>query len=240
MTCITQVIDGGTPYESFKGYIKSYSSFVSHIKFGWGSAIIDPEIKNKIYLLNQFDISFNPGGTLFEYFYFKDKLDEYEDFIDRHGFQWIELSRGTISICDDEYKSLIKHFSKKYKLFSEVGFKSVEKSDNMCPSDWLESCRLSLEAGADIIVIEARETGTAGIVDKDGNIKMETIDLLISEIGKEKLLFEAPTKDIQSFLINKYGSSINLGNISIQNILPLQALRQNLRSDTLTFQSIDK
>jgi phosphosulfolactate synthase len=110
----------------------------------------------------------------------------------------------------------------------------------MCPSDWLESCKLSLEAGADIIVIEARETGTAGIVDKDGNIKMETIDLLISEIGKEKLLFEAPTKDIQSFLINKYGSSINLGNISIQNILPLQALRQNLRSDTLTFQSIDK
>ena len=49
MTCITQVIDGGTPYESFKGYIKSYSSFISHIKFGWGSAIIDPEIKNKIY-----------------------------------------------------------------------------------------------------------------------------------------------------------------------------------------------
>ena len=84
MACITQVIDGGTPYESFKGYIKSYSSFLSHIKFGWGSAIIDPEIKNKIDLLNQFDISFNPGGTLFEYFYFKDKLDEYEDFIDRH------------------------------------------------------------------------------------------------------------------------------------------------------------
>ena len=240
MACITQVIDGGTPYESFKGYIKSYSSFVSHIKFGWGSAIIDPEIKNKIYLLNQFDISFNPGGTLFEYFYFKDKLDEYEDFIDRHGFQWIELSRGTISICDDEYKTLINHFSKKYKLFSEVGFKSVERSDSMCPSDWLESCKLSLEAGADIIVIEARETGTAGIVDKDGNIKMETIDLLISEIGKEKLLFEAPTKDIQSFLINKYGSSINLGNISIENILPLQALRQNLRSDTLTLHSIDK
>lgn len=238
MNFTTQVIDGGTPFENFKSYIKSYHSFVSYVKFGWGSSIIDPEIKDKINLLNQFEINFNPGGTLFEYFYSKGKLNEYEDFIERHGFQWLELSRGTISINDDEYISFIKYFSTKYKLFSEVGSKSVVESDNMCPTDWLDSCRLSLEAGADTIVIEARETGTAGIVDKDGNIKMEIIELLMSKIGKERLLFEAPTKDIQSFLINQYGPSVNLGNISMQDILPLQALRQNLRSDTLKVESI--
>ena len=237
MYCATQVIDGGTPFESFKSYMKSYNLFVSHVKFGWGSSIIDPEIKDKINLLNQLEINFNPGGTLFEYFYSKGKLNEYEDFIERLGFQWLELSRGTITIDDDEYASLIKYFSKKYKIFSEVGSKSVQESDNMCPTDWLDSCRLSLEAGAHMVVIEARETGTAGIVDKDGNIKMETIELLVSKIGKESLLFEAPTKDIQSFLINQYGSSINLGNISIQNILPLEALRQNLRSDTLKIEN---
>ena len=79
MNFTTQVIDGGTPFENFKSYIKSYHSFVSYVKFGWGSSIIDPEIKDKINLLNQFEINFNPGGTLFEYFYSKGKLNEYED-----------------------------------------------------------------------------------------------------------------------------------------------------------------
>ena len=233
MNTINQIIDGGTPFSIFKSYIEAYTPHINLVKFGWGSSIIDPEIVNKIKLLKDKKIPFNPGGTLFEYYYYRNKFDEYDKFLLENGFEWIELSRGTISIDDAKYSRLLKNYSTNYSVLSEIGYKSTTKSDQMTAHDWVQSCQMSIESGADLVVIEARESGTAGIVDKHGNIKDEIIKELILKVGLNRILFEAPTKELQTFLINNYGSSVNLGNISIQNVLPLVALRQNLRSDTL-------
>ena len=143
------------------------------------------------------------------------------------------MSRGTIWIEDAEYSHIIKDYSSQYSVLSEIGYKSTTKSDQMTSNDWVQSCQMSIDYGADLVVIEARESGTAGIVDKNGEIKDQTIKELIQKVGLKRILFEAPTKQLQTFLINNYGSSVNLGNISIQSVLPLVALRQHLRSDTL-------
>ena len=238
MDSITQIIDGGTPFSIFKTYIEAYTPYIDLVKFGWGSSMIDPEIVNKINLLKEKKIPFNPGGTLFEYFYSRNKLDEYNNFLEKNGFEWIELSRGSIWIEDTEYSNLLENYSSQYSVLSEIGYKSITKSDQMTSNDWVQSCQMSIDYGADLVVIEARESGTAGIVDKNGEIKDQTIKELILKVGLERILFEAPTKQLQTFLINNYGSSVNLGNISIQSVLPLVALRQNLRSDTLISHSV--
>ena len=234
---INQIIDGSTPYCIFASYIEAYESYINHIKFGWGSSIIDPEIKLKIELLKSKSIGFSPGGTLFEYFYNKKQLNKYNEFLRLHNFEWVELSRGTICIKDSDYYSLIKEYSAHYKVLSEIGYKSAINSDNMSTMDWVSGCERSLEAGASLVIIEARETGTAGIIDRNGLIKSDIIKELLTNIAISKIIFEAPTKQLQSYLINNYGSSVNMGNISFENILPLEALRRNLRSDTLNHRS---
>ena len=49
---------------------------------------------------------------------------------------------------------------------------------------------------------------------------------------KEKLIFEAPTKDLQVFFINQVGANVNLGNISPKEVIPLETLRLGIRGDT--------
>ena len=54
-----------------------------------------------------------------------------------------------------------------------------------------------------------------------------------SGIDLERVLFEAPNKDLQIQLIRKFGSEVNLGNISSSDIVALETLRLGLRGDTL-------
>ena len=233
MKSLNHIIDASSPYSIFKAYIESYAELVDLFKFGWGSLLIDPEFSEKKILLDKHKIVSTPGGTLFEYFYQKNDLQSFRDLLKEFNFHAVELSRGTVSISDKEYAKLISQFSTDFRVFSEVGFKSPELSDQMSPSDWIRSCQHSLDAGAEMVILEARESGTAGIVDQDGMIKTPLLTHLVSTLGLDSILFEAPVKSMQAHLINLFGTDVNLGNISLQSILPLQALRQRLRSDTL-------
>ena len=48
----------------------------------------------------------------------------------------------------------------------------------------------------------------------------------------EKLIFEAPTKALQTHLITEIGSDVNLGNIAPRDLISVETLRLGLRSDT--------
>ena len=233
MKSLNHILDASTPYNLFKSYVESYASFIGIIKFGWGSSLVDPEFELKKDLLDNLGIPCVPGGTLFEYFYHRNDIEAYINFVRQNRFQWIELSRGTVTIPDSEYHDLVNNLSDEFNVMSEIGFKSADRSDLMSDSDWLDACQQSLAAGAHLLVLEARESGSAGVVDKNGNIKSSMLNYLASVIGIESILFEAPVKQLQVHFIKEFGSLVNLGNISLQNILPVIALRQNLRSDTL-------
>ena len=48
----------------------------------------------------------------------------------------------------------------------------------------------------------------------------------------EKLMFEAPTTESQSTLIEKLGPAVNLANINIRELLLVEAQRQALKYET--------
>ena len=48
-----------------------------------------------------------------------------------------------------------------------------------------------------------------------------------------KLEWEAPIKNQQQFLIQRFGINVSLGNVPPEDILALEALRNGLRGDTL-------
>ena len=57
--------------------------------------------------------------------------------------------------------------------------------------------------------------------------------VLMDYLDVNKLIWEAPQKNQQAYLILKFGSNVNLGNISPDEITSLETMRRGLRGDTL-------
>src|SRR5699024_4012294 len=88
-------------------------------------------------------------------------------------------------------------------------------------------------AGAAKVILESRESGTSGICREDGNVRIDILDFILdASIPIEKLIFEAPTKKVQTFFIKRLGGNVNLENISLQDVISLETLRLGLRFDT--------
>ena len=92
---------------------------------------------------------------------------------------------------------------------------------------------MSADAGASLLILESRESGRSGYVSTDGDVNAVIIDSITNIIPVESLLFEAPIKSVQAFLIKRYGTLVNLGNLALPDLLSVQSLRLGLRSDTL-------
>ena len=58
------------------------------------------------------------------------------------------------------------------------------------------------------------------------------IDEILTEIPCESIVWEAPRKTQQVWFIKLLGSNVNLGNISWDEVIPLETLRIGLRADT--------
>ena len=65
------------------------------------------------------------------------------------------------------------------------------------------------------------------------NAKEDEIDYILRNFNGDKLLWEAPNKDQQVFFILKLGNTVNLGNVSSDDITSLETLRRGLRGDTV-------
>ncbi len=232
-TGLTMLIDKGYPIRYFQDVIESFSEHIDFVKFGWGTSLVTKQIQEKIEILNQNGIDFCMGGTLFEKFYQKNCLDSYKAFLNKHHCQHVEISNGTIPLANSEKAKYIEDFSQDFCVFSEVGLKDVSKSEHMPPREWIRCIKEDLVAGANKVITEAREGGTSGICRSNGELRFGLIDEIIhSGIDIDRVVFEAPTKSLQTFFIKSVGYHCNLANIAFSDVIALETLRLGLRSDT--------
>jgi phosphosulfolactate synthase len=103
----------------------------------------------------------------------------------------------------------------------------------MAPYVWVEQIERDLDAGAWKVITEARESGNAGIYRADGEPRTGLIDEIAHAIDPDRLIFEAPLRPQQVWLLTRFGTECNLGNIAPDDVLALETLRLGLRSDTL-------
>ncbi len=103
----------------------------------------------------------------------------------------------------------------------------------MGTGDWVQCILQDLDAGAHLVITEARESGRSGICHADGKLRADVLDgILDSGVGTDRLLFEAPTKDLQASFIRRIGPNVNLGNVAPGDVIGVETLRLGLRSDT--------
>ena len=99
---------------------------------------------------------------------------------------------------------MIEKLSAELTVYSEVG--SKDAAAIVTPARWVRAIKEELEAGAARVILEGRESGTAGMYRESGEIRMGLIDeILESGVPVDRLVFEAPTKPQQVWLINHIG-----------------------------------
>lgn len=233
-TGITAVIDNGLPTELFVDAISSYGDLVDVVKFGWGTALVTGDLDRKIAALRRHDVRFCFGGTLFEKFVSQHRFEAFVDLCRRTRVDLVEVSNGTITLPNSAKAAYIRACAEEFVVVSEVGFKDAERSGRLSPSMWVEAIREDLAAGAQLVITEARESGRSGICRADGELRFGLIeDILASGIDPDLLLFEAPTKELQAWFVDRIGANVNLANIAPIDVIGLETLRLGLRSDTL-------
>lgn len=238
-TGITHVIDRGIGLRQAQDLLETCANYIDFIKLGWGTSYVTQNLGEKINLYQSFDIKLCFGGTLFEIAVLQNKFDQFRKYLQDFNITYVEISTGSIQLPQDKKCRYIEELAGDFIVLSEVGSKNPEQV--IPPYIWIENIQAELAAGAWKIVAEARESGTAGIYRNNGEVRFGLIDEIISQVDFNDLIFEAPQKEQQVWSIKKFGHLVNLGNIAVDDVIPLETLRLGLRSDTIeTFHKNDQ
>ena len=230
----TMMVDGGLPTSYFEDIVQSGAEFLDFVKFGWGTALVTKDLQRKIDVLDEAGVDYYFGGTLFEKFVVQDRFDDFRDLCESYALRFVEVSNGTISLSGMEKVGYIRKLADDFHVISEVGFKDAERSERLAPGRWIESVHDDLDAGAFLVTLEARESGRSGICRPNGELRFGLIEeILASDVPVDRLLFEAPSTELQCYFVKRVSSDVNLGNIPATAILGLETIRLGLRSDTL-------
>jgi phosphosulfolactate synthase len=186
----------------------------------------------KARLLHAMEIASWCGGTFFEMAWAEGKLAAYAAWLRRIGIRHLEISDGTVSIEPQERARLIREIAAGgFTVVTEIGKKARDVEPD--PAAWIAAIRADLAAGAESVILEGRESGTAGLYTADGAPRPELLQALIAaELPVEQLIFEAPRTAQQATLITQFGPEVSFGNIAWHDLIPLETLRRGLRGDT--------
>ena len=238
---ITMVMDKGISLRQAQDFIDTSSDFVDFVKLCFGTSLISKNVKEKIKLYQKANLKVYVGGTLFEAFVIRNKFEDYIKYISDLGIDSAEVSDGSIEIDHEKKCEYIFKLSKEFMVLSEVG--SKEEGVIIHPSRWIKMMENELKAGAFKVIAEARESGNVGIYHKNGSAHTMLINRIVNKIKIENIIWETPQKSQQVYFLKLFGSNVNVGNISIDDVIPLETLRLGLRGDTFfTFlpESINK
>ena len=230
---ITMVIDTGLPTGAFADLIDSHGEHIDLVKFGWGTALVTKDLDRKTSVLRDAGIGFYFGGTLFEHFVWSGRLADYLTLVERSGATHIEVSNGTIPLDQNGKASYVRRLAGLRPILSEVGYKDADRSALLTPSDWVDALAQDLDAGACMVITEARESGRSGIARADGHMRTDVLSAVLRAIDPAVIMFEAPTKDLQVEMIRAVGPAVNLGNVAAADVIGVETLRRGLRGDTL-------
>jgi len=237
-TGITMIIDTGMGIGLTKDILEYANGLIDHWKLSFGTSVFVSEkhLRSKLGLLADHNILTYPGGTLLEVALVEHHCRVFTQHAKKLGFTAVEISDGTIPLPPFRRARIIQcALDAGLTPITEVGKK--DPGNQIPAKEMAEQALSDLENGAKWVVIEGRESGkNVGIYDADGKVNLESIDSIQQIMGNdvENLIWEAPLKTQQTFLINRFGNNVSLGNINALDVLAVEALRAGLRYETLS------
>jgi len=227
---ITHILDKGMPVDDVERMLAVAGRYIDVWKLGWGTAYLDPGLQAKLSLLAEHAVMACTGGTLLEVAWQQGAVDAYLDWACSQHFPSVEVSCGVAAMRPGDKQRLISKAAQRFVVLAEVGTKDPQAT--VTAEAWAAEAVADLEAGARWVVTEGRESGTVGLYDPDGTVRAGVVSAVVEAAGLDRIIFEAPRKDQQAWLIRRLGPDVGLGNIAASEVLGMEALRLGLRADT--------
>jgi phosphosulfolactate synthase len=224
------MMDKGLSLRQAENFVDSCAELTDIVKLGFGTSYITKDFERKLEIYHSAGLNCYLGGTLFEAFIIRGMFDDYRKMLDKFKLKYAEVSDGSIVINHDLKCKYIQDLSKDFTVLSEVG--SKEEGILISPNKWINMMQTELEAGSWKVIAEARETGNVGIYRPNDTAHVALVNKITAKVNPEDILWEAPIKGQQVWFIKQFGPNVNLGNISHNEVIPLETLRLGLRGDT--------
>ncbi|MBE3598617.1 MAG: phosphosulfolactate synthase [Limnochordaceae bacterium] len=233
---MTMVIDKGVPPAYFLDLLEMAAPHVQLWKLAFASALLyrPDAVLAKVEAGRAMGVEVYAGGTLLELSRVLGDPEEVLVHLKRLGFAWVEVSNGTFDLGADERLALIASAREQgFRVLTEVGSKDPGRPFR--PEDAAEQVELDLDAGAEWVIIEARDSGRGvGIFDEEGRLRVAEWQRLAQLLSRpSRVIWEAPRVEQQRELLLRLGPDAGLGNVQVGDVLTLAAMRWGLRADTL-------
>lgn len=227
---LTMVMDKGMSLRQAEDLVDASGHLVDIVKIGFGTSYVMPRLKEKIKLFHKSNMRVYLGGTLFEAFIARGMFKDYQKLLDDLELDTAEVSDGSINLPHAEKCKYISTLAKDRTVLSEVG--SKESGILISPAKWVRMMRTELDCGSWKVIAEARESGNVGIYRPSGHAHTALVSRILAKVPAQDIMWEAPIKSQQVWFIKMLGPNVNLGNISAEEVIPLETLRLGLRGDT--------
>lgn len=210
--------------------------YVDSLKFAGGSFTLlpDQELRRIIDTCHRHDVLVSTGGFM-EYVLLHGPgiVERYVETCAEAGFDILELSTGFISIpVDDMLRLIEKVQGAGLKAKPEIGIQfgaggasrpeELEAEGSQDPGWMVSRVRRYLEAGVYMIMIESE-----GITESVRAWRTEVPARIISEVGLDKVMFEAADPEVFGWYIKNYGPQVNLF-VDHSQIVQLECLRRGI------------
>lgn len=234
---LTSVLDRGVPVPALRALLEVAAPIIDVWKFGWGTAYLDPRLDEKVAALTAAGVDACIGGTLLEVAWQQGVAPACLDWAAAVGVPCVEVSDGSVGMRADEKHRLIAAAAGRFRVLAEVG--SKDPAVPIDPAQWAVAASADLTAGADFVIAEGRESGTVGLYAADGSVREDVVEALAGAVGADRVVFEAPRKSQQAWFVRRFGADVNLGNVALDEVIGVEALRLGLRADTLGYARLE-
>jgi phosphosulfolactate synthase len=231
---LTSPFDPGYDPVTLEAHLEQSAHLISGLKISMACWMIADEgaTRRKIASARANGVEAHAGGGPFEVAVAQGRLDDYLDLCADIGFARIECAEGFTDL-DLSAEEIVR---KAGALGLEVQFELGKKHGGAFTADavdaLLEQGRQWLDAGAVMLVVEARESAMGvGLFGLDGDLNRSFADRFVEEFGFDVLLFEAPNKPSQFALLDHFGPQVRLCNVRLEELLRVEIYRRGLHSD---------
>lgn len=227
---VTHVLDKLMPRGLLEQYLAQNAGWVDIVKLGWGLSLLDPALGDRSALCREHGVVLCTGGTFLEVAAMQNRLTQFRRWAQRHRIDAVEVSNGLGLLTRPAKHRLVSELSQDFPVIAETGAKDPTVAVD--GALWAEEMKDDLDAGATWVVAEGRESGTVGLYDPAGHVREETFAQIVGVIDANLIIFEAPRKSQQVWLIEQLGPDANLGNLELADVPSVESLRLGLRADT--------
>ena len=227
---ITHVLDRGLSPLALEALMATAGEHIDLVKLGWGTAYVSRGVRDKVAICREAGVAISLGGTLLEIAFEQGRVERYLEWLRDLGIDHVEVSNGSLPIAVEDKRALISQLAGEFTVIAEVGSK---RSLHAVAEEWVAEMLGDLAAGAALVIAEGRESGTVGLFDATGAVHAELVEAILHAVGREVVIFEAPRRSQQTWLIEHVGPNVSLGNIQPEDVIALETLRRGLRFETI-------